>query len=80
MEQKIVTGGTSSTNTPMLKFLMNNALLEPANEARHIEHCPDAEVLNKRAAAIAAITNTTTLVRKQVRINVPRLPAEAASL
>ena len=34
--QKIETGGTSNTSTPMLKFRMNE-LLEP-KDARHIAH------------------------------------------
>ena len=38
MEQKIETGGTSNTRTPMLKFLMNLPLPAPASEALHITH------------------------------------------
>jgi hypothetical protein len=75
MEQNIVTGGTRSTSTPMLKFLMNKALLEPASEARHIEHCPNAELLSNSTATIAAITSTAPFVRKPARIKVPRPPA-----
>src|SRR5438876_7927528 len=41
MVQKIETGGTSSTRTPMLKFLMNEWLFD--REARHITHCASAE-------------------------------------
>jgi len=38
IEQKIVTGGTSSTSTPIFRFLTNTELFEPASEARHIAH------------------------------------------
>jgi hypothetical protein len=43
IEQNIVTGGMSNTNTPIFKFLMKLALFEPAKEARHIEHCAATE-------------------------------------
>jgi len=39
--QKIDTGGTSNTSTPMLKFLMK-VLFDP-NDARHMTHCAKAE-------------------------------------
>jgi hypothetical protein len=42
IEQKIVTGGTSKTSTPIFRFLMKPALLAPAKEARHMEHCAEA--------------------------------------
>jgi hypothetical protein len=42
IEQKIETGGTSKTRTPMLKFLMNFPLLAPASEALHITHWASA--------------------------------------
>ncbi len=71
MQQNIVTGGIRSTKTPMFQLLMK-ALLELASEARHIEHWPNAEVLSKNTAAIAAITSTAAFVGKQARINVPR--------
>jgi hypothetical protein len=40
--QKIETGGTNSTTTPMLKLRMNFAFVTLVNEARHIEHCASA--------------------------------------
>jgi hypothetical protein len=74
MEQNIVTGGIKSTSTPMFQLVMK-ALLELASEARHIEHCPNAEVLSNSTAAITVITSAAAFVRKQARINVPRPPA-----
>ena len=47
--QKIDTGGTSRTSTPMLKFLMN--VLFAPNDARHITHCANVD---------SAISNTAT--------------------
>jgi hypothetical protein len=40
--QKIETGGTNNTSTPMLKLRTNFALVTLVNEARHIEHCASA--------------------------------------
>jgi hypothetical protein len=53
--QKIETGGTSSTTTPMLKFRMNE-LLFPI-EARHITHCASVESTQARMAIAATITS-----------------------
>jgi len=38
IEQKIVTGGSSKTSTPILKFLIKRAF-ELERTALHIEHC-----------------------------------------
>jgi hypothetical protein len=40
--QKIETGGTNSTSTPILKLRTNLELVTLVNEARHIEHCASA--------------------------------------
>jgi len=58
--QKIETGGTSSTTTPMLKFRMNE-LLFPI-EARHMTHCARVESAKSRTAIIAAIKSQTELL------------------
>ena len=64
--QKIATGGTNSTNTPILKCLIKFALFDPASEARHIEHCasPTASSDNQKATA-----NTKTNSTFNVRVN-----------
>src|SRR5882762_3023141 len=53
--QKIDTGGTSRTKTPMLKFLMNE-LFAP-RDARHITHCAEAasDASKHKVAATTAI-------------------------
>jgi hypothetical protein len=49
IEQKIETGGTNKTKTPILKFRMNLPLFEPVSTARHIAHCASAgALLNSR--------------------------------
>ena len=45
IEQKMETGGTNNTNTPILKFLRNFPLFDPVNAARHIEHCASTGIL-----------------------------------
>ena len=55
MAQKIDTGGTSSTTTPMLKLRMNELLLPI--EARHITHCASAESAQIKAIVNAARSN-----------------------
>jgi hypothetical protein len=78
MVQKIVTGGNKSTSTAMLKFLMKDGLLEPDNDARHMEHCPNAEVATTSTTAIAAKIGHTIFNFEQMRINVLQLPPVAA--
>jgi hypothetical protein len=80
IEQNIVTGGTSSTSTPILKFLMNKALLEPASAVRHMAHCPDTEALTRSRATIAIINSGANLEVADALINGPRMQAEAAAL
>lgn len=65
----MVTGGTSNTRTPMLKFLMNEEL-EPASDARHIEHCPNAELASTSTIAIAANTPQREMFPKLPRIDI----------
>lgn len=64
----------------MLKFLMKNALLDPASEARHIEHWPNAVVLSSNNTAKLASTSSARFRFAQVWINVlvPLLPEVAA--
>ena len=60
IEQKIVTGGTNKTSTPMLRFLIKLALFEPASEARHMAHWAEAEPAPSkisRTEAASAIQN-----------------------
>ena len=64
--QKITTGGANSTNTPRLKFLIKFALLDPASEARHIEHCASPEPSSDSQKATA---NTKTHNTFNVRSN-----------
>src|SRR5947207_11406574 len=53
--QKIDTGGTSRTSTPMLKFHMNE-LFAPS-DARHITHCANVGSAISKTATSATITN-----------------------
>ena len=57
--QKIDTGGTNSTTTPILKLRINE-LLFPI-EARHITHCASPESAQSRTAIAAARTNQNVL-------------------
>ncbi len=60
----------------MLKFLMKNALFDPASAARHIEHCAvDGDAISNSVIA-AAMLSSTNLLRLR-RINVPRRPVAA---
>jgi len=54
--QKIETGGTSNTSTPILKFLMNEWLLD--SEARHITHWArvESEIRNRNRVMAIPIT------------------------
>jgi hypothetical protein len=72
MEQKIVTGGTSNTSTPILKFLMNEALFEEFRTALHIEHCASAELANTNTMAIATIKTAVLLSCNEGFIMAPR--------
>jgi hypothetical protein len=76
--QKIETGGTSRTSTPILKFLINELLLP--SEARHITHCAGAEFAanNKRPNPAAVITRRHTGFRIQLSINDSPQPVPAA--
>jgi len=55
IEQNIVTGGMSRTRTPIFRFRIKLALLEPESEARHIAHCAETvstpDVIRSRAVA-----------------------------
>jgi len=53
--QKIDTGGTSNTTTPMLKLRMNELLLPM--EARHMTHCARVESAQSKAIINAAQTS-----------------------
>ena len=53
MVQKIETGGTSSTRTPMLKFRMKFALCD--KEARHMTHCASVESEKSKTHSAAII-------------------------
>ncbi len=57
MVQKIVTGGTKSTSTPMFRFLTNAELFP--SEARHITHWAIVDSEN-RAKANAMTTTVMT--------------------
>jgi hypothetical protein len=59
MAQKIETGGTSKTSTPMLKFL-RNALFDPI-DALHITHCANVE------SEHSIIQSTATSASRNVR-------------
>ena len=80
MEQNIVTGGTKSTSTPMLKFLIKNALFEPANAERHMAHCPNAVVLSASRKAPVPTTNNQGFSFANTRINVPAPQPQAAAV
>ena len=58
--QKIDTGGTNSTTTPILKLRINE-LLFPI-EARHITHWPRAESTQTKTTIAAARTSQTELL------------------
>ena len=60
--QKIETGGTSNTSTPMLKFLMNEWLLD--SEARHITHWARVEPETRNRNRVMAITMTAVRARE----------------
>ena len=77
IEQKIETGGTNSTSTPMLKFLMKRALFEPANAARHIEHCAEPVSLKANNAATNIKLNTKHLFQTVLIKAPPRLAVVA---
>src|SRR6266498_2981186 len=77
--QKIVTGGVNSTNTPILKFLIKNALFEPASDARHIAHCARPDDSNARNAARVSPTISHTRAIRTAFINgPPQMSSEAA--
>jgi hypothetical protein len=54
MAQKIETGGTSKTSTPIFKFRANE--LFPPTDARHIAHCAIVDSENNPARIKMAIT------------------------
>ena len=63
--QKIETGGTSRTRTPILKFLINELLLP--KDARHMTHWARAVVAPK--SNINARARTARIVTKKYRIS-----------
>src|SRR5205809_17717 len=72
MVQKIETGGTSSTRTPMLKFRMKFALCD--KEARHMTHCASVESEKSKthsAAIIPSLKVRSTFIKlvKPPRMN-----------
>ena len=68
--QKIETGGTSNTSTPMLKLRMNE-LFDP-KDARHIAHWAKAES-ERSNTQIAAITASDKMrVARKFIISVAR--------
>jgi hypothetical protein len=58
--QKIETGGTNNTSTPILKFRMNE-LFEPS-EARHIAHWAKAGPASRKAQAATIAVKVTTRI------------------
>jgi hypothetical protein len=58
--QKIETGGTSKTSTPMLKFRINE-LFAP-KEARHIAHCANVGSAKTKTASTAIANNAKTRI------------------
>lgn len=80
IEQKIATGGVNKTSTPMLKFRMKNALLEPARDARHIAHCAKPVPSSRRSNSNAGTRTKTNLVMGLNFINALPQPAMAPSL
>jgi len=71
MEQNIVTGGTSKTSIPRLKVLINEALLVPAKEALHIEHCAATEEHKTRTATTSRSTGRISFTARDNLINAP---------
>ena len=74
MEQNIATGGTSRTRTPILKFLMKNALFDPVNEALHIAHWASAVGPNKVMTNAVRRTNKVNLSLAKLFITGSPLP------
>ena len=73
--QKIATGGTSNTKTQILNCLMNNALWEPARDARHMPHCATADVsASSQAAMIVAASTISLVVEKRISDSRHQLP------
>src|SRR5256885_4932297 len=73
--QKIDTGGTSRTSTPMLKFLMN--VLFAPRDARHITHWAEA-VSGASKHKVAATNAIKTMRRPFIRLTTLS-PAKAGS-
>jgi hypothetical protein len=74
IEQKIDTGGIKSTNTPMLKFLMNFALFELDSTARHIEHCAAAS-----ACSAIMSSNATTAMAMYLSFRIAPITVQASA-
>ena len=68
--QKIDTGGTSRTSTPMLKFLMNE-LFAP-KDARHITHCAKVESAESKTHIAAITARDKVRVAREFIISVAR--------
>jgi hypothetical protein len=62
--QKIETGGSSNTSTPMFRYLANVELLP--SEARHITHCASVDSENK--AQKAPTKKAIAVRRKRFRV------------
>ena len=81
--QKIETGGTSRTSTPIFKYLTNVALL--VSDARHITHCAavDSASSTMKAATITAAraqrNNFVPLNISRCANDSPQAPPRAAS-
>jgi hypothetical protein len=78
--QKIATGGANRTNTPILKFLIKFALLDPASDARHIEHCASPEASSTNTQAMASTKANDTLNVRVRLINDSQPPVRAVTL
>jgi hypothetical protein len=78
----MVTGGTSKTSTPRLKFRMKRALLEADKTARHIEHCASVTDAKLRKTATATVIKSRNFKAREYFItdSPDFLPAQAAAL
>jgi hypothetical protein len=66
----------------MLKFLMKNALFEPARDARHMPHCAAIDTSAMSEAATIVVSSRTSLVAEGKRISgsLQQAPLPAAAL
>ena len=77
IEQKIATGGVNKTSTPILKFRMKKALLDPASDARHMAHCAKPVPSSSRINSKAGANEKTNLINGCNFINALPPPAPA---